>query len=132
MGSAISIQDIDTAHRVPTRNTGNGGPRPIICRFIRRLSKDNVMNQKRNASTVDPSAVGFSDDVSLSAVRILDHLTPRMQKVLFEANRFKEQFHYQYCWSNGSFVYLRKDATSRAIKIKDITDLHHLQDGSQI
>ena len=77
------------------------------------------------------SAVGFSEDVSLSAVRIFDHLTPRMQKVLFEAKRFKEQFHYQYCWSKGSFVYLRKDATSRAIKIKDITDLHHLQDGSQ-
>ena len=130
-GSAVSIQDIDTAHRVPTRNTGNGGPRPIICRFIRRLSKDNVMNQRRNASRVDPSAVGFSEDVSLSAVRIFDHLTPRMQKVLFEAKRFKEQFHYQYCWSKGSFVYLRKDATSRAIKIKDITDLHHLQDGSQ-
>ena len=131
MGSAVSIQDIDTAHRFPTRNTGNGGPRPIICRFIRRLSKDNVMNQRRNASRVDPSAVGFPEDVSLSAVRIFDHLTPRMQKVLFEAKRFKEQFHYQYCWSKGSFVYLRKDATSRAIKIKDITDLHHLQDGSQ-
>ncbi|XP_044165681.1 uncharacterized protein LOC114967698 [Acropora millepora] len=93
MGSAVSIQDIDTAHRVPTRNTGNGGPRPIICRFIRRLSKDNVMNQRRNASRVDPSAAGFSEDVSLSAVRIFDHLTPRMQKVLFDAKRFKEQFH---------------------------------------
>ena len=79
------------------------------------------MNQRRNASRVDPSAVGFSEDVSLSAVRIFDHL----------AKRFKEQFHYEYCWSKGSFAYLRKDATSRAIKIKDITDLHHLQDGSQ-
>ena len=131
MGSAVSIQDIDTAHRVPTRNTGNGGPRPIICRFIRRFSKDTVMDQRRNASRVDQSAVGFSEDVSLSAVTIFEHLTPRMQKVFFEARRFKEQFHYQYCWSKGSFVYLRKDATSRAIKIKDITDLHHLQDGSQ-
>ena len=80
---------------------------------------------------LNPSAVGFSEYVSLSAVRIFDHLTPRMQKVLFEAKRFKEQFHYQYCWSKGSFVYLRKDATSGAIKIKDIMDLHHLQDGSQ-
>ena len=51
------------------------------------------MNQRRNASRVDPSAVGFSEDVSLSTVRIFDHLTPRMQKVLFEAKRFKEQFH---------------------------------------
>ena len=33
MGSAVSIQDIDKAHRVPTRNTRIGGPRPIICRL---------------------------------------------------------------------------------------------------
>ena len=89
------------------------------------------MNQRSNASRVDPSAVGLSDDASLSAVRIFDHLTPRMQKVLFEAKRIEEQYQYQYCWSKGSFVYLRKDATSRAIKIKDITDLHRLQNGSQ-
>ncbi|XP_068749154.1 uncharacterized protein [Montipora capricornis] len=82
MGSAVSIQDIDTAHRVPTRNTDNGGPKPIICRFIRRLSKDNVMNQRRNAGRVDPSAVGFSEDASLSALRIFDYLTPRIEKVL--------------------------------------------------
>ena len=37
------------------------------------------MNQRRNASRVEPSAVGFSEDVSLSAVRIFDHLTPRMK-----------------------------------------------------
>ena len=30
MGSAVSIQDINTDHRVPTRNNGNGRPRPII------------------------------------------------------------------------------------------------------
>ncbi|PFX13675.1 hypothetical protein AWC38_SpisGene22222 [Stylophora pistillata] len=129
IGSAVSIHDIDTAHRVPTRSNDNGGPRPIICRFIRRLSKDDVMNHKRNASKVAPSAVGLPDGASLSAVRIFDHLTPRMQKVLFEAKRFKEQFHYQYCWSKGSLVYLRKDTTSRAIKIKDITDLHRLTNG---
>lgn len=131
IGSAVSIHDIDTAHRVPTRSNDNGGPRPIICRFIRRLSKDDVMNHKRNASKVAPSAVGLPDDASLSAVKIFDHLTPRMQKVLFEAKRFKEQFHYQYCWSKGSLVYLRKDTTSRAIKIKDITDLHRLTNGRE-
>ena len=73
MGSAVSIQDIDTAHRVPTRSTGNGGRRPIICRFIRRLSKDDVTNQRRNASRVDPSAVGLSDDASLSAGILIDN-----------------------------------------------------------
>ena len=65
-------------------------------------SLGGCQNHKRNASRVDPSVVGLFEDASLSAVRIFDHLTPRMQKVLLEAKRFKEQFHYQYCWSKGS------------------------------
>mgnify|MGYP007094307388 CR=1 FL=1 len=84
-------------------------PQPIICWFIRCLSKDNITNQRRNARRVDPSTVGLPEDTSLSAVRIFDHLMPRMQKVTFEGKRIKEQFHYQYCWSKGSFVYLFKD-----------------------
>ena len=36
MGCNISINDIDLAHRVPVRNATNG-PKPIICRFVRRL-----------------------------------------------------------------------------------------------
>ena len=47
MASPVSIQDINTAHGVPTRNTRIGGPRLIICRFIMRVLKDNVMTQKK-------------------------------------------------------------------------------------
>ena len=129
-GADVSMYDIDTAHRVPSRNN-NGKPKPIVCRFVRRLAKESVMNHRKDACKLDPASVGLPEDASLSAVRIFDHLSPRMQTVLFEAKKFKEQHYYQYCWSKGSFVYLRKDATSRAIKIKNIGDLLNLENGDQ-
>lgn len=37
IGAEVSPHDIDYAHRIPTR-TANAGPRPIICKFTRRLA----------------------------------------------------------------------------------------------
>ena len=75
MGAVVSLQDLDVAHRVPRRDQ-DVGPKPIICKFIRRLAKSEVMNRQRDACKVDPSGLGFSEDVSLGAVRIFDHLSP--------------------------------------------------------
>ena len=45
MGTDVSINDIDTAHRVPGRNNSSQDPRPkpIICKFVCRLARDKVM-----------------------------------------------------------------------------------------
>ena len=125
MGAVVSLQDLDVAHRVPRRDQ-DGGPKPIICKFIRRLAKSEVMNRRRDACKVDPSGLGFSEDVSLGAVRIFDHLSPRLQQVLFEAKKFKDRNNYQYCWAKDSVVYLRRDSESRPIKIKDLGGLQRL------
>ena len=84
MGENISIQDIDTAHRVPRRNN-TGNPKPIICRFVRRLVKESLMSHRKEISNVTPFAVGLPEESSLSSARIYDHLSPRMQAVLFQA-----------------------------------------------
>ena len=112
MGENISIQDIDTAHRVPQRNNA-GNPKPIVCRFVRRLVKESLMSHRKEISDVTPAAVGLPEGSSLSSARIYDHLSPRMQAVLFQAKKVKEELHYQYCWSKGPVICLRKDSTSR-------------------
>ena len=56
MGCNISINDIDIAHRVPARNAING-PKPIICRFVRRLIWE-VMSRWREITRVDSIDVG--------------------------------------------------------------------------
>ena len=126
MGADVTLHDIDIAHRVPQRSARVGTPKPIICKFVRRLSKEAVMARRNESCRADPSSLGFGEGVSLSLVRIFDHLTPKMQHVFTEANKFKEQHSYQFCWSKNSCVYLRKDGSSRALKIRDIADLDRL------
>ena len=60
----ITINDTDVAHRVPARNATNG-PKPIICRFVRRLIREEVMSRRREISRVDPKDVGFGDAAEL-------------------------------------------------------------------
>ena len=126
MGENISIQDIDTAHRVPQRNNA-GNPKPIVCRFVRRLVKESLMFHWKEISDVTPAAVGLPERSSLSSVRIYDHLSPRMQAVLFQAKKVKEELHYQYCWLKGPVTCLRKNSTSQIIKLKSMADIDKLQ-----
>ena len=39
------VPDIDTAHRVPQRNNA-GNPKPLVCRFVRRLVKKSLIGKK--------------------------------------------------------------------------------------
>ena len=126
MGADVSLHDIDIAHRVPQRNATAGAPKPIICKFVRRLSKEAVMARRNDACKANPSSLGFGEGVSLSSVRIFDHLTPKMQHVFTEAKKFKGQNNYQFCWTKNSCVYLRKDGSSRALKIRNVADLSRL------
>ncbi|PFX22807.1 hypothetical protein AWC38_SpisGene12647 [Stylophora pistillata] len=67
-GADVSMYDIDNAHRVPSRIT-NGKPKPIVCRFVRRLAKESVMNHRKDACKLEPASVGLPEDASLSAGR---------------------------------------------------------------
>ena len=56
---------------------------------LRRLARSSVMEVRREATNVSPTAVGLSGNADLSQVRVVDHLTPKMQKVYAEAKAFK-------------------------------------------
>lgn len=58
--TGVSINDIDIAHRVPTRRAEDHHSKPIICKFIPRLAKEAVMNCRREISSIDPTALGLS------------------------------------------------------------------------
>ena len=125
MGAEVFLSGIDLAHRVPLRQQ-NVAPKPIICKFVRRIAKASVMETRQSASQVNPSNIGLSADSVLDRVRIFDHLTPKKQHLLFEAKRFKEQNQYRFCWAKNSTIYLCKNEGSRPIKITDIGSLQRL------
>ena len=85
------------------------------------------MSHRKEISNIAPVAFGLPEGSSLSPARIYDHLSPTMQAVLFQATKVKEEPYYQYCWSKGPVICLRKDSTSRIIKLKSKADLDELK-----
>ena len=58
-----SIQDIDIAHCIPIRNT-TSSPRPIVCKFTRRIAKE-VMHEPKYASSI-----GLPADFTLENMKL--------------------------------------------------------------
>ena len=79
----ISILDIDTAHRVPSRRASNK-PNAIICKFTRRLflAKDKVMAARRKVSLLQDKDLGFEENVQVQGIALFGHLSPRLQTLL--------------------------------------------------
>ena len=129
MGAEVFLSDIDIAHRVPSRQQ-NGAPKPIICKFVRRLAKASVMETRQSASQVNPSNIGLSADSVLDRVRISPQKNrispPKNNTCCLKRKRFKEQNQYRFCWAKNSSIYLRKSEGSRPIKITGIGILQRL------
>ena len=84
------------------------------------------MEVRQRAYQVNPTSIGLSAESELGGARIVDHLTLKKQNLLFEAKKFKERNHYQFCWAKNSNICLRKDESSRVIKISDTDTLRRL------
>ena len=121
-GVNINKQDVDIAHRVPTRQA-TAGPRPVICKFTRRIVKEEVINLRKEACKVSATSIGLPAECSLRDVKIFDHLTPQIQKLLADAKKFQVRNGFRFCWSKNFVVYLRKSEDSRPIRLKSQEDL---------
>ena len=72
VGIDICSQDIDIAHRIPTRNA-IPDRKPVICKFTRRIAKEQVMKRRKNACKVQATAIGLPAESSkeLNSLTIL-------------------------------------------------------------
>ena len=121
-GIEISNQDIDIAHRIPTR-IATSGPRPIVCKFTRRIMKEQVMNARNEACKVSANSIGLPSSCSLENVRLFDHLTPLLQQLLADSKKFQKRNGFKFCWAKNFIIYLRQTEVSRPIQIKCHNDL---------
>ena len=128
----ININDIDIAHRVPLGRRSNEGasngnrPDPVICKFTRRLARDKVLSKRQEVKKVKYSDLGLTSDDTVNYLAVYEHLTPRLQDLLFEAKKFQTSHRYQFCWAKGSTILLRQSSDSRVIKLKTMSDLEVL------
>ena len=67
------------------------------------------MNHRREVESISPSTLGYSSETSLEQAKIYDLLTPRLQHLLSEANKFKTAHQFQYCWAKmAKFFFTRR------------------------
>ena len=127
----MSEFDIDTAHRVPTRNQNScdratGRPFPIICKFTRRITRNGVLAKRRETRRLLPKSFDHTEDSELS-IKIYTHLAPRLQELLYDAKSFQESHAFKYCSSKDSIILHRKTDNSRIYKLRNLEDLEELR-----
>ena len=77
IGGRTSLSDVDIVHRVPSR-VASKRPNAIICKFVRRLAKENVMASRKNVNGLSAVDLGFNSDSDVSHINLYNHLTPKL------------------------------------------------------
>ena len=113
----VTKNDIDITHRVNSRRPDSHYPRPIVCKFIRRLAKEEVMAHRNENSNLNPDDLDLSADFHTKNIRIHEHLIPRLQQLLSEANKLKSTHQFQYVWVKNSEILARKSSSSQVFKL---------------
>lgn len=52
--------DIEVAHRITHRNATDSRPKPIVCKFTRRLAREHAL--RREINKIDPSRIGLPEN----------------------------------------------------------------------
>ena len=91
IGAEMHPYHIDLAHRVTPRQAPEGRPKLIVCKFTRRVFREQVMVLGREVTKIDPTSIGLQESDSMESVGLYDHLSPRLQSLLSDAKKVKER-----------------------------------------
>lgn len=126
MNVQITDKDIDIAHRVASRNRNYSDP--IICKFVRRIVKEEVLKQRQSVNDVDLAKLGLTQSNDQGhRIIICEHLTPYQQELFTNAKSFKQMNGFKYCWVKNQSILLRESENSHVIRIKCLQDLQNLR-----
>lgn len=89
------------------------------------------MAVRREITKVQAEQLGLPSHSPIEHLRIYDHLTSRLQSLLFQAKRFQNDKKYMYCWTKNGSIFLRKTESSQIIRVKNLENLVTLADESQ-
>ena len=134
----LSKSDISTSHRLFNSNLNDqhqkllnhrdqqpsamrrNQPPPIIVRFCNRDKRNEMFSKRLKLKSVS-NEIYPKPNAEILAIR--ENLT-KFRKFLFsEANKVKHALCYQFLWTRQGQIFLRKDSTSRIIKISNLNDL---------
>ena len=104
LGADVKLSDIDIAYRVTPKISTSGRPKPIVCKFVRRLAREKVMAVKKRIREIQPDSIDLRHTDTMKNVGLNEHLTPTLQLLLIECRSFKESYGYKFCWAKSSSI----------------------------
>lgn len=112
--------DLAKIHRVPSRV--NKRVKSIICQFNKRSDRDRFHDLARMKRDLDIKHL--DDSYTSGKFFVNDHLTHFSKSLLFKAKEYrKEHADFEFVWCRGGKVFMRKNAKSRVVRIKSVTDI---------
>lgn len=126
---SFNQEEVERAHRVPSRN--KSGINPIVVRFLHYKTKlkwleafKTTYRHKLEAHHIIPKSAAPQTKVYIN-----EHLSPANKKLFFEARSFARDNGFKFAWYNENKVMLKKDETSKTIRVTS-ENLEKLKSGS--
>lgn len=127
----IEESNVIACRRVAKINASSKRPRNILISFSNSRLRDNILSAVHRYNKSHRDHPLLSTDLRIpgepSKIYIAEHLSPE-QKLLHAATRKKgKELMFKYVWVKNGQIYARKDDTTSAILIRDMTsvdDLH--------
>ena len=133
LGVHVKEEDIDIAHRVPTRSHDRqrqSNP-PIVCKFVRRSIRNRVLEAKRKLDSIEAVDLGMPKETHLCRISMFPHLPPKLQDLLHQAKKFQTDFDFKYCWAKSTAIFLRNFDQSRIYRLTSTDDWRRLTESVQ-
>ena len=87
---------------------------------------------RKDISKLQAGDIGLELVGTLEDARILDHLTPNVQRLLAEAKKYQRQHNYRFCWVKNYVILLRENEQSDPIQINSLNDLENLHQAGNL
>lgn len=129
-GCTIQPRDV---YRLP--NKGNATSSTIVVELSNMVEKETLLRNvkiysKNRSDQLNSGALGLKEP--RTPIYISEHLTSHAKRLLHLARDFAKTEGYQFCWTSGGRVFLRKRENASHILVKDDETLGSLRAGSSL
>lgn len=128
IGCPIALSDVDVAHRVASFGSSRDRSRNIIVRFGLRRKKEELLAAVKTfrRGSVAEGASGISVPTISNNIYVNEHLTVSNKNLLKTVKHAAREKNYKYVWVRNAVIYARRDDRSKAIIIRNDTEISKL------
>lgn len=120
LGVKLCPEDLD--HAIRLRPKQEGTPGPIIARFVRQGTRDDLVRQRRTRRDFSTRHMGWGENES-HRVYVSEAMTANNKHLYWLARQMKTTAKIKYVWFSGGRVRCRKEDGFPAVIIEKPTDL---------